>query len=87
VQGMAVEMAKAEAIPRELDRLDGRVTDIDAKLAALTAEQAAASAVQGRLERWLPYLLAIGLGGNYVRDFVQADPVVLQSPASQPVEG
>jgi len=85
VQGMAVEMAKAEAIPRELDRLDGRVTDIDAKLATLTAEQAAASAVQGRLERWLPYLLAIGLGGNYVRDFVQADPVVLQSPASQPV--
>ena len=80
---MAVEMAKAEAIPRELDKLNQRVADIDSKLAALSTAQAAASAVQGRLERWLPYLLAVGLGGNYVRDFVQADAVVIQSPTSQ----
>ena len=83
VQGMAVEMAKAEAIPRELDKLNQRVADIDSKLTALSTAQAAASAVQGRLERWLPYLLAVGLGGNYVRDFVQADAVVIQSPTSQ----
>ena len=71
VQSMAVEMAKAEAIPREMDRITLELRKLDSRVDVVVQEHAASQAVQSRLEKWLPYLLALGLGGNFLHDFVK----------------